>query len=205
MHKVTLEEKKKAVQIALDGGNPLPYLKKIGSRNPSSSWRAIRDAAVRQDPEMETKLPATFRAEEKKPEAVVETAKTIPEQVPVVKVQGPIKVLEDRQGDVSVELVQDQRIRQEYRTEQELKKMAAGPELIDGIEPLQAASLWSRVLEDGTFTKVKGIGMLLRGVNYQILLSAYDWFKLTEEILMAIRQLNADEPGEEEDDEDDEG
>lgn len=69
-------------------------------------------------------------------------------------------------------------------------------EMIDGIEPLQPASLWSRVLDDGTFTKVTGMGMMLRGASYQIILTAYQWFKLTEEILVALRQLDVTNPGE---------
>lgn len=51
MRKVTLEQKKKAVDIALSGGNPLAYLKEIGSKQPSALWYAIKKALKEADPE----------------------------------------------------------------------------------------------------------------------------------------------------------
>ena len=38
MKKLTLEQKKKAVQIAVDGGNPLGFLESLGIRNSAEAW-----------------------------------------------------------------------------------------------------------------------------------------------------------------------
>ena len=41
-NKLTLEQKKKAVEIAQNGGDPLKYLEKCGSKNPSAAWFYIK-------------------------------------------------------------------------------------------------------------------------------------------------------------------
>ena len=57
MKKITLEQKKKSVEIAISGGSPLEYLKKCGSKNPSASWQYIRQTLEKNDPETFAKLP----------------------------------------------------------------------------------------------------------------------------------------------------
>lgn len=161
--KMTKDQIAKAVEIALEGGNPLPYLKEVGCKNPSTSWKSIRNYAKKNyDPEIWEKLPETFRKKAEEQPA------------------------EERP---KVTLVYDQSIEEEYRKEQAAK----ADEEARAIVPLQPASLWSRVLQDGTFKKVNGIGMVLQGMNYQLMLSASEWMQLTEEIKVAIRQLGADE------------
>ena len=111
----------------------------------------------------------------------------------------------------AVELVYDPSIKEEY--EQELAEREARgrriaekldkadrirQEMIDGIEPLMPAALESRVIPEALFMKKEGRIALIND-NASISLTAYQWFKLTEEILMAIRQLKADAPAEEED------
>lgn len=54
--KLTLENKKKAVQIAAEGGNPLEYLKECGAANPSASWVYIKKCLKETDPEMYAKI-----------------------------------------------------------------------------------------------------------------------------------------------------
>lgn len=54
--KLTLENKKKTVQIAADGGNPLEYLKACGAANPSASWVYIKKCLKETDPEMYAKI-----------------------------------------------------------------------------------------------------------------------------------------------------
>ena len=41
-HKLTLEQKKKAVEIESQGGNQLEYLRKCGAKNPSAAWFYIK-------------------------------------------------------------------------------------------------------------------------------------------------------------------
>ena len=52
VRKLTLEQKKKAVEIAAGGGNPLEYLKECGAANPSASWVYILKCLEKTDPEM---------------------------------------------------------------------------------------------------------------------------------------------------------
>ena len=48
--KITLEQKKKAVEIALDGGDPRDYLKACGSKNPDAHWYYIKNKLKDTDP-----------------------------------------------------------------------------------------------------------------------------------------------------------
>ena len=76
MRKLTLEDKKKSVQIALDGGNPLKFLKEAGAGNPSASWNYIKKILKEKDPEVYDRL--TQDAEEAAPDVpdVYDPAKT---------------------------------------------------------------------------------------------------------------------------------
>lgn len=55
--KVTLEHKKKAVQIAIDGGDPLKYLKDHGAGNPAAMWYTIKQNVKDTAPETFSKIP----------------------------------------------------------------------------------------------------------------------------------------------------
>jgi len=87
MKKITLEEKKKAVAIAMEGKNPLEYLKSIGVRNASQSWQSIRKYCEANDPETFARLPETMR---KKAEPKKEPEK--PAELPKVKVEELVHV-----------------------------------------------------------------------------------------------------------------
>lgn len=109
----------------------------------------------------------------------------------------------------AVELVYDPSIEEEYRREQEEKaeriergrRIAEGldradrmrQEMIDGVEPLPVAAVYSRTIDGARFKKIDG-GMEMFNTQFRICLTAYEWFKLTEEILVAIRQLDATKP-----------
>ena len=66
---LTDEQKEKAVDIALKGGNPLKYLKECGCKNQTTSWRSVRNwaAGLDWDTDVMESLPETFKtpAEEK--------------------------------------------------------------------------------------------------------------------------------------------
>ena len=55
--KVTPEQKKKAVQIAIDGGDPYEFLRECGSLNPAKIWGLIRAHMKEEDPETFSKIP----------------------------------------------------------------------------------------------------------------------------------------------------
>lgn len=77
--KVTLEHKKKAVEIALEGGDPLKYLKDHGAGNAPAMWYTIKQHLKEADPEKFSRLP-DMRANgnnRKKPETEKADAPTL--------------------------------------------------------------------------------------------------------------------------------
>lgn len=62
---ITLEQKKKAVDIALAGGNPLTFLAECGSANPGNMWWTIKQNLKEVDPEKYEKLPKRLNTSEK--------------------------------------------------------------------------------------------------------------------------------------------
>ena len=71
-HRLTLEQKKKAVEIAGQGGNQLEYLKKCGAKNPSAAWVYIKKTLMDKAPEKLEGVPA------EKP-ILAEVAEKVPE------------------------------------------------------------------------------------------------------------------------------
>ena len=63
MRKLTLENKKKAVEIALGSGNYLDYLKECGVANPSASWVYIKKCLQEKEPEQYAQLMAVQKQE----------------------------------------------------------------------------------------------------------------------------------------------
>ena len=178
---ITPEQKDRALEMAMAGESPLPYLKECGAANPSATWDYIRRKALMDDPvKYNGKLPQTFGHKKKE--------------------------------EPAVKLVYDPSIAEEYKKEQEEKaeramreergrRIAEGldradqmrKQMIDGIQPLPVAAVYSRTIDGARFKKMDG-GMMLTTADYCIRLTAYEWFKLTEEILVAIRQLDATKP-----------
>ena len=66
--KITLEQKKKAVEIAIGGGDPLAYLKQCGSESPDKLWWYIKSKLKDADPDLFAKIPDGRKRG--KPEAV---------------------------------------------------------------------------------------------------------------------------------------
>jgi hypothetical protein len=89
MAKVTLEQKKKAVQIAIDGEDPRDYLKKLGSKNPQALWTMIKQMVKETDPETYEKIPDLHDVI--KAQQAAEAPKKA-EALPTVKVDGPLKI-----------------------------------------------------------------------------------------------------------------
>ena len=81
--KLTLENKKRAVEIAASGASPLPFLRSLGIKNASATWCLIKKGLQKADPETFAKLPASFR-------------KDAPELV--AKVDGPV-IIETPEGN----------------------------------------------------------------------------------------------------------
>lgn len=130
MKKVTLEQKKEAVRIAIKGGDPVNYLRVCGSRDPGQMWAMIRAKLRKDNPEIFLKLP--------KPE--VKQKEEAPEQVPTVKVDGPLQIetAEPDQVEVvpvpTVQLVYDPSIAEEYKREQGERQKITKPVNYDGFD-----------------------------------------------------------------------
>lgn len=56
-NKLTREQKGKAVDIAIQGGNPLEYLKKCGAKNPTAAWWYIKKTLAESNPKLLEKIP----------------------------------------------------------------------------------------------------------------------------------------------------
>lgn len=172
------EQKARALEMAMDGESPLPFLKECGAANPSATWNYIRNCAVRDDPmKYEGKLPNTF-GHKKKGKPAVELVYDPDIENVYREEQAEIAMREERGRRIAERLDQADRARQE---------------MIDGIQPLPVAAVYSRTIDGARFKKMDG-GMMLTTADYCIRLTAYEWFKLTEEILVAIRQLDATKP-----------
>ena len=85
---ITPEMEKKAVEIAIGGGNPLQYLKECGAKNPSARWAYIKEKLMGSDPETYDKLPKRIARSEAKEPAVMMTvpAIVVHEQEPLFEV-----------------------------------------------------------------------------------------------------------------------
>jgi hypothetical protein len=80
--KITREQKEKAVQIYIDGGDPKEYLKSIGIPNPVQTWCSIKAYIKKAKPEIYRKFPdGTKDTAEAEP---VETQK-VPEKPKITK------------------------------------------------------------------------------------------------------------------------
>lgn len=112
MRKVTLEDKKKAVEIALSGGNPLKFLKECGVANPSASWAYIKKTLKEVDPEKYARLPSRANAAEPecwKPKEAVTTCCAqarpsgveVPDEWPEEEPEKPEVVLTIRSEDLT--------------------------------------------------------------------------------------------------------
>ena len=59
MAAIKAEQKARALEMAMAGESPLPYLKECGAANPSATWNYIRNCAIRDEPEKYTPPPPT--------------------------------------------------------------------------------------------------------------------------------------------------
>lgn len=88
MTKVTLEQKRRAVELAISGEDPRPYLRECGSRNADLMWGKIQEKLKEADPETFAQLPDKIpRSDKGKPRNEPEKV-----EVPELKVDGPIRI-----------------------------------------------------------------------------------------------------------------
>lgn len=102
-NKLTREQKGKAVEIAIGGGDPLVYLKECGAKNPTAAWWYIKKTLATKNPQLLEKIPekiGTVLNESGQVTARVEIAEKLPleatAEVPEDKLEGfePVNVKE---------------------------------------------------------------------------------------------------------------
>ncbi len=97
MKKLTLENKKEAVRIALSGGNPLDFIRMCGISNAADCWSKIKADLKEKDPEAWEKLPKRLpnpvmdKKKEAPADAVTKAALQHPER-PIVQIDGQVIV-----------------------------------------------------------------------------------------------------------------
>lgn len=97
MKKLTLENKKEAVRIALSGGNPLDFIRMCGVSNAANCWSKIKANLKEKDPKTWEKLPQRLpnpvmdRKKEAPSDAVTKAALQHPER-PIVSPISPVVV-----------------------------------------------------------------------------------------------------------------
>ena len=108
MNRITLEQKKKAVQIAIDGGDVIGFLKKCGSKNPSAHWCVIKKNLKDADPEAWAKLEASAKKDSVQTEKPVTCCAPstregveVPEEVPEDEPEKPEVVLTIKSEDLN--------------------------------------------------------------------------------------------------------
>lgn len=68
LNKVNQKQKDKAVQMAIKGEDPRPFLASCGSKNPEKLWGYIRGCVKATNPELFAKIPARLNQKAVKPE-----------------------------------------------------------------------------------------------------------------------------------------
>ena len=80
-NKLTREQKGKAVDIAIQGGDPLAYLRECGAKNPTAAWWYIKKTLATKNPQLLEKIPekiGTVLNESGQVAARVEIAEKLP-------------------------------------------------------------------------------------------------------------------------------
>lgn len=87
-NKLTAEEKAKAVEIALAGGDYLKYLKECGAKNPSAAWDYIKKTLAKENPNKCLELMHKL-SERKQKKTLEEMAETVTADKPEQKEEEP--------------------------------------------------------------------------------------------------------------------
>ena len=172
---MSAEQKKEAVRIAMEGGDPLEYVKKCGSTNPEKLWSHIRGTLKQKDPETYAKLPD--RRENRK---------------------------EETKKAEKVELVYDPDIAEEYRREQEQKKAnekAERDEILRVAEEDEkkrwdlwhTSAVWNEELGEFYYDRKYRTIDWRHPAGEEISIPVGDWRKLFNVIPQIIHVLGADE------------
>lgn len=102
MKKLTLENKKKAVEIALEGGNPNEYLKACGVANPSASWMYIKKTLQEKDPKKYAQLTNAAKAGKAEESMDTKEETRAEERAPELKIDGAITLKTEKPEKIEI-------------------------------------------------------------------------------------------------------
>ena len=184
--KITLEQKKRAVGIAINGGNPLKYLADCGSDNPSGMWYTIKQDLKKADPRTYELLPKRITAgeAEKKPASVP--------GIPINNIEMPEATKEPQTLDGSSWEPFDPGKKETPKAETKPVRFPEVPEKVTGIPVITAlpvCAVRSRV-DNGMKYKVDKDGLMVltfEGGFFRFSLG--EWKAFSEEICTALDQL----------------
>lgn len=98
MKAISKEQKQQAVRIALDGGDPKPFLAECGSKAPDKLWYYIKNTLKTKDPETYEKLAKAVGMKKQ-----VETPEGEYAKAPTVKVDGQIRIQTNEPEKIEVQ------------------------------------------------------------------------------------------------------
>ena len=186
--KLTQKQRDEAVEIAIQGGSPIEYLKKCGIANPYASWDWIKKSLEKKDPEKHAKL--TGEATSKKPEKPAEVIKV--EAVPAInaqEIEQAIKNAPEVKLRPVVE-IPEQQIQPlglqggvNYQLKVEESRKARKAFKVIGLET-----------DFGRFTvgKVDGVIRFEAEGNTEISMVTEDWVKMADLLPEILRELGVD-------------
>ena len=186
--KLTQKQRDEAVEIAIQGGSPIEYLKKCGIANPYASWEWIKKSLEAKNPEKYMKL--TGGKEKKTPEKPAEVVKV--EAVPAInaqEIEQAIKNAPEVKLRPVVE-IPEQQIQPlglqggvNYQLKVEESRKARKPFKVIGLET-----------EFGTFMMgtVNGVIHFESEGNAEISMVTEDWVKMAGLLPEILRELGVD-------------
>ena len=189
---LTDEQKQKAIEIGLEGGDPIKYLKGCGAANPWGNWGYIKMKLKEKDPEKYERLmkalgekPATVERTEKLPEE----AQKKPEPKVIVHHRKPVTPEHPERAtdpeNMTLEKAEDSEATFSTREKKILKFKVIGIETKQGKFQYDHASDQMRWMP--------------RNSTVVIMMQSADWKQLAEELPEIMKAIGAD--GREEEDE----
>ena len=184
--KITLEQKKRAVEIAMNGGNPLKYLADCGSDNPTGMWYTIKQDLKKADPRTYELLPKRITAgEAEKNQAAVPG-------IPIGNIEMPAAKDEPKTLNGSAWEPFDPEKKNQPKAAAKPVPFPEVPEKVTGIPVITAlpvCAVRSRV-DGGMKYKVDKDGLMV--LTYEggfFRFSLDEWKAFSEEICTALDQL----------------
>lgn len=196
---LTEDQKRKAVDMALEGQSPIRYLRELGCKNPYTSWKSIRGWARNEYSAEEcARLPEGFRSERgeraAKEKAAKEQAKE-PEEEPGIELVYDPSIAEEYRAEQARKAEEEARKEQEEAAER-IMKMAKER------KPLNIINGYK--LQDVTVTAIRTelgeyyFDRKYRTIDWrneegdEVSMDPSDWRKLADEIPMMMQALGAE-------------